>query len=267
MEIYEKGEIWDGDIDNLSYSYTKVILRKGDAFFYARTNTRLTSPVNIEELDAIPIPIQDIWPPYSEDMTRAPTPIPVNCYVKNPSLLDCGSDVEPPTSTLVLAEARICENLKNYPHPNIAQYIGCITQGDRITGLCFEKYDMTLADCLLDRRYSVGRDVYHGIKCGIQHLHRLGLTHNDINPNNIMFKSDGTPVLIDFDSCAYVGEKLVKGGGWEDQIYEYASPANDYAALKKIEEIIGIEMNEGVKRNVNDRKIEGSITSNEMTKR
>jgi serine/threonine protein kinase len=238
MEIYEKGEIWDGEDDNLAFSYTKVILRKGDAFSYARTYVRLTSPINVEELDAIPIPIQDIWPPYSADLTRAPTPIPVNCYVKNISLLDCGSDVEPPPSALVLAEARICENLKKCPHPNIAQYIGCVAQGDRITGLCFTRYDMTLADRLLDRGHSVGRDVCLGIRHGIQHLHRLGLTHNDINPYNIMFKSDGTPVLIDFDSCTYVGEKLLKGGGWEDQIYEYASPANDYAALKKIEEII-----------------------------
>ena len=97
---------------------------------------------------------------------------------------------------------------------------------------------MTLEDRLLDRGHTVGRHVCLGIRRGIQHLHRLGLSHNDINPYNIMFKSDGTPVQIDFDSCAYIGEKLHKGGGWEDQIYEYASPANDYAALKKIEEII-----------------------------
>ena len=67
MEIYEKGEVWDGDGVNLTFSYTKVILRKGDAFFYARKDGRLTSPINVGKLDGIPIPIQDIWPPYSAD--------------------------------------------------------------------------------------------------------------------------------------------------------------------------------------------------------
>jgi serine/threonine protein kinase len=124
------------------------------------------------------------------------------------------------------------------PHPNIAQYIGCITRRNRISALCFTKYHLTLAarldeDCLLDPD-----DICSGIKRGIQHLHGLGLSHNDINPHNIMFKSDGTPVIIDFDSCQTVGEKLLKGGGWDDQIYDVASPANDYAALEKIEETI-----------------------------
>ena len=53
-----------------------------------------------------------------------------------------------------------------------------------------------------------------------------------------MFKSDGAPVLIDFDSCAHVGENLVKVGGREDQYYTHAAPMNDYTALKKIEDII-----------------------------
>jgi hypothetical protein len=34
------------------------------------------------------------------------------------------------------------------------------------------------------------------------------------------------------------GRELVKGGGWEDQIYKIASFENDSSALKKIETII-----------------------------
>ena len=241
MEIYEKGEIWEEEGDGLTFSYTKVILRSGDAFFQARTNLRLTSAINANELDVIPIPIECIRPPYSAELSRAPTPLPVDTYVKSASLLDCESGVELGPSALVLAEARICETLKKNPHPNIAQYIGCVTQGDRITGLCFTRYDKTLADHLSGKGNLVGREVCLDIKRGIQHLHRLGITHNDINPYNIMFKPDGTAVLIDFDSCAHVGEKLLKGGGWEDQIYKYANPVNDYTALKKIEEIIEVQ--------------------------
>jgi serine/threonine protein kinase len=47
-----------------------------------------------------------------------------------------------------------------------------------------------------------------GVLDGIQHLHSLDIVHNDINPANIMFDKDGTLVLIDFDSCRYIGETL-----------------------------------------------------------
>jgi serine/threonine protein kinase len=239
MEVYDTGEIWDGEGDDLAYEYTKVVLKKGDAFYHARTFRRLGSSINVDELKPIPIPTQEILPPYSTDLTRAPTPLPVDCYVKYASLLDCGSDlpVGRRPADLVLAEAKICEILRTVPHPNIAHYIGCLTQGGRISALCFTKYESTLADLLQDET-RLGPEIYDGIRSGIQHLHRLGFSHNDINPYNIMFKSDVAPVIIDFDSCVRIGEKLGKAGGWEDEIYEFASQGNDYSSLKKIEEII-----------------------------
>lgn len=238
MEIYERGEIWDGEGDNLTYCYTNVILRNGNNFFSARTSVRLGEAINIEELESLPISIDDICPPYSLDFSLAPIPLPVDCYIKRPSLLDCGTGAGSRPSDLLLAEARICEILKKSPHPNIANYIGCISRDNRIEALCFAKYHGTLAT-RLNEDYPLDRDdICRGIKLGIQHLHRLGLSHNDINPYNIMFKSDDTPVIIDFDSCQIIGEKLLKGGGWGDQIYEIASPENDYTALEKIQEII-----------------------------
>jgi serine/threonine protein kinase len=35
----------------------------------------------------------------------------------------------------------------------------------------------------------------------VQCLHGLGMAHRDIKPDNIRFRSDGTLVLIDYDSC------------------------------------------------------------------
>jgi serine/threonine protein kinase len=42
------------------------------------------------------------------------------------------------------------------------------------------------------------------LKLAIQHVHSLGLAHNDINPANIIVK-DGMPVLIDFGSARRIG--------------------------------------------------------------
>lgn len=240
MEVYDTGEIWEVDGDDLTYSYTKVILKKGDTFYYAMTSQRLGLAINIEELKPVRIPPQDIMPPYSADLTRAPTPLPGDCYIKFPSLLDCGFDLERTPAALVLAEARICEILRKVTHPNIANYYGCLTQGDVISGLCFTKYETTLAQLLQDENRPINPEIGDGIRSAIQHLHNLGFSHNDINPYNIMFKSDNTPMLIDFDSCARIGEKLGKTGGWEGQNFEFASQDNDYSALERIEGILRV---------------------------
>lgn len=50
------------------------------------------------------------------------------------------------------------------------------------------------------------------ILAAIKHLHSLGMVHNDINPANIMLDEDGTLILIDFDSCRYIGESLGNTG-------------------------------------------------------
>jgi Protein kinase domain len=219
----------------LLFSSTKVILKCGDDYFYARTSLRLTSQIDVSKLDPVLIPIEHLRPLYSADWTRAATPLPDDVYVKVTSLLHCEADIEPPLSALVLAEART--NRLKYAPPE-SPIIGCLTQDNRITGLCFARYKKTLDNRLADPDDMVEREVTIDIRRGIEHLHCLGITHNDINPYNIMFKPDGTAVIIDFDSCAHVGEKLLKGGGWEDQVYSDASPTYDYTALKKIEDII-----------------------------
>jgi serine/threonine protein kinase len=141
---------------------------------------------------------------------------------------------------LFIAETRICEIVKKHPHPNIARYFGCVVQKDRIVGLCLAKYHMTLED-KLNGDLPVPRDILKGIERGLNHLHNLGLIHNDINPSNIMFKAnDDTPIIIDFDSCGKEGDKLVKAGtmGWSDDGFDFATVRNDYYGLKKIEHAI-----------------------------
>jgi hypothetical protein len=67
--------------------------------------------------------------------------------VKRPSLLWYGDTVaSTDVSNLLLNEAQVCEILRANPHPNIAQYLGCVVENDRITGLCFVKYSMNLSE-------------------------------------------------------------------------------------------------------------------------
>lgn len=182
-----------------------------------------------------------MWPLFPAHFTRAPEPLP-DCYIKRPSLLYYG-DTESSTkqSDLLLNEARVCETLRASPHLNIAQYLGCIVENNRIIGLCFVKYDMNLSQRVTkdSKPFDIGH-VMHGIQKGIQHLHSLGLVHCDLNPANILMNGD-TPVVGDFDSCHRVGEKLgIKAGtiGWTSEDFKVALPENDEYGLSKIQEFL-----------------------------
>ena len=144
-------------------------------------------------------------------------------------------------SSLLLHEAEVCEILRASPHPNIAQYLGCIVENDGIMGLCFVKYGMNLYERVTkDSRHFDTNLILRGIQEGIWHLHSLGLIHCDINPANIVV--DGyTLVIVDFDSCPPNGEKLgIKGGtpGWTREDFEFARPENDEYGLTKIRDFL-----------------------------
>jgi serine/threonine protein kinase len=76
-----------------------------------------------------------------------------------------------------------------------------------------------------------------GMRSALEHLHSLGLAHNDFNVSNIMLSSDGQPILIDFGSCQPVGLPLISMAtqGWFDEPFECVSKtSNDWAALTKL---------------------------------
>jgi len=138
-------------------------------------------------------------------------------------------------------EAEVCEILRASPHPNIAQYLGCIVENDRITGLCFVKYDMNLSERVTKDSHPFDTDLFlRGIQKGIRHLHSLDLIHCDLNPTNILMNGD-TPVIGDFDSCRRKGEKLgFKAGtiGWTSEDFKFARPENDQYGLSKIRDFL-----------------------------
>ncbi|OAA63287.1 Protein kinase-like domain protein [Niveomyces insectorum RCEF 264] len=243
MEILENNEAFvlkDGD---LVFDHTKLILRSGSDFFLGRSPLR-NDPctINVENLDLQRIPTESIWPAMEARYTKAPEPPPPECFIKRPSLMYFGDTpaASKPAQQL-LDELEACEILRLHPHPNIAQYFGCISQDDKITGLCFRRYPMTLAERLRDKSASIDKArCLRGVRDGLKHMHGLGLVHNDINPSNIMLDGS-TPIIIDFDSCKKQGEKLgLKSGTreWTKEAAEYALSENDDHSLAKLEEFL-----------------------------
>ncbi|KAF1365713.1 hypothetical protein EJ07DRAFT_160821 [Lizonia empirigonia] len=159
----------------------------------------------------------DVQPKANPTFTQAPEPLPCTCYVKQPSFLNYedttnGQDY----ARQILTKVEACEVLRLHPHPNIARYLGCVVEDDKTD---------------FDRAHFQRK-----IKVGVEHMHKLGLIHGDLNPTNIVLDGD-CAVIIDFDSCKREGDRLgSKAGtpGWELGDTEYARRENDLYSLSLI---------------------------------
>lgn len=241
IEIYAKSEAFIGKDGDIEFDHTKTIFRSGDEYFFARSPLRHThSAADLSKLSLQKIPVEDVWPHMEARFSEAPHSLPPDCYIKRPSLLFFGdSPASQQPAKQILCEVEACEVLRRHPHPNIAQYFGCLSKDCTIIGLCFKKYATTLDKILKDKPAGFDKDnCLQGIRSGLEHMHKLGLVHNDINPRNIMMDGE-TPVIIDFDSCKKQGEPLgLKGGTmrWEKEDAKFALPENDEYDVAKIEE-------------------------------
>nr|POE86977.1 isoform 2 of mapk/mak/mrk overlapping kinase [Quercus suber] len=182
----------------------------------------------------------DIYPevPLSEIITFT-GPVDDKVFLKRPKLSPefLGPLAAP---KLILQEVETLEVLAHHPHPNIIHYHGCVIRRERIVGLIFDLYDMTLKQTL-DRNLIPQLDVENlmtQIRSAVHHLHSLGLAHNDLNPMNIMVHDDNkTLILIDFGSCSPFGTELITAGTfeWTDEDFSTSDMKNDDIGLSKIE--------------------------------
>jgi len=105
---------------------------------------------------------------------------------------------------------------------------------------------VTLSQVLKDGTPFNRERCFCGIEAGVNHLHSLGIIHNDINPTNVMMVGSGDemePVIIDFDSCRPEGKELgPKGGtvGWSLENAEISSRNNDFYGPSKIREALSL---------------------------
>lgn len=160
-------------------------------------------------------------------------------YIKRPKLL-CLDDREATQllPKMLVEEAHVLEFLKPYRHQNLVKYHGCILKQGRIAGIALEKYDIMLQYRFEDDPRALDAIAcMDGIRAGVEHLHSLGLAHNDLNPMNIALDKDDQPVILDFGSCRKFGDALLSGGthGWIDEDYSTSAQHHDEIALQKLD--------------------------------
>jgi serine/threonine protein kinase len=234
--------------------FTIVVFKQYAQIYTARFNGRCTSKTDIspENLTkTVKLDISAFQPVYSEKYTRA-QPFRQH-FVKRPNLLSyfpCNQTSKHRISEEVLQEVQVCEKLKLQPHPNIAEYIGCEVNDGKISGICFKQYKQPLQQKLnpghlnkrafarsacLDGDWCSG--IIEGMKRGIDHLHALGLVHNDLSPSNIMLDERDTAIIIDFGSCRRIGKNLQGVGRtyeWYNDDVRTANPSNDSDAFAEM---------------------------------
>ena len=153
MELLEMNEIVEECDGQFQYADTLIVYRADSNIYHAALKGRSSSPTNIKQEDLrniVQIPVSAYCPRYTSDVSKAPDPIPEDCFLKKPRLISYDRVYKGPQpnsiAESVLAEARVCERLRQNPHPNIATYLGCHVSSDRISGLCFVKYSHTLRE-------------------------------------------------------------------------------------------------------------------------
>ncbi|KAG6059726.1 hypothetical protein E4U32_003836 [Claviceps aff. humidiphila group G2b] len=245
MEIYKSARTFKEKDGEIEFSHAQLIIRgPNQDFYYAITEDRFVTPhtIDLDSLDKTPIDIDNFWPPYSARLLRAPSPVPQDSYIKEANLFDAGHYPELlPPGGLILHEIEAYELLRQHPHPNIAQYRGCIVSDGRITGLCLANYTMTLHQRMEVSTPFDKELCLEGIERGIRHLHSLSIVHNDIKPKNIMLDETDRPIIIDLDSWKQKGQELggMKGTtGWSIEGAKYALFENDIFGLSKVKEFL-----------------------------
>ncbi|PSR82291.1 hypothetical protein BD289DRAFT_437709 [Coniella lustricola] len=143
------------------------------------------------------IPDRDIYPELrNQDLRVAPEDLSANIFIKRPSLHDYyffrGDDGRGllQLRDMLLDEARALEIISQDPHPNIVPYHGCRVRRGYIIGIVFEKLSgYTLWRLLEDGLGDIELIPFmEALRSAVGHLHTLGLSHNDICPQNIIME-------------------------------------------------------------------------------
>ncbi|KAF1977410.1 hypothetical protein BU23DRAFT_295763 [Bimuria novae-zelandiae CBS 107.79] len=129
-------------------------------------------------------------------------------------------------------------HLLDRPHPNLIRYRGCLIERGRIVGIVLDRHPMTLKRRLENgiRGFNV-ENCMREITSAVNHLHSIGLAHNDLTPMNIMVDEHDTSIIVDFGSCQPFGCELITAGtpGWIDEDFTHSVEHHDVDALHKLQ--------------------------------
>lgn len=236
-------EAWETETN--SSKYITFYLVTPDEVVYFGESTKNKREMTLEEYSSALklIPDHEIYPPIPNDIELTLMPQNMDndsAYIKRPGLTNYetmkGTDFVPKA---LLDETLIMERISKSPHLNIIGYYGCRVRRRRITAIALEQLEETLTQCAstpsiqdLDEEQFL-----MALESAVDHIHSLGLAHNDINPDNIMIKN-GAPVLIDFGSCQPFGNRLQSLGtpGWYEELFFTSEKKHDIYSLNKMRE-------------------------------
>lgn len=191
------------------------------------------------------IPDEEVYPniPSQPPLTHAPDSIDHPTYIKRPGL-NSFEDMRgtPFVPKAILQETLIMEQISKAAHPNIIHYYGCRTRRGRICAIVLEELEQTLTQLTPTTEFDTldKTKFADGVESALEHLHSLGLAHNDLNPDNIMIRrgkdDEIHPVLIDFGSCQPFGKPLDSLGtvGWYDKPFFHSELEHDTFGLAKL---------------------------------
>lgn len=225
--------------------YTTFYHVTGDEEVYFGQSPKGKREISLDEYQTALQHVRDdeIYPeiPVDEVLTIAPDHLDdTSAFVKRPGL-DCYETMRgaPYVPRSVLDETLVMERISKTPHPNIIRYHGCRTRRGRITSLVLERLDQTLAQLRpLPTFEQIDRPKFlASLQSAVDHLHSLGLAHNDVNPDNVMVRG-GEPVLIDFGSCQPFGARLQSLGttGWCEEVFYTSEEKHDEYPMRKMGE-------------------------------
>ncbi len=180
-----------------------------------------------------PIPLEHLTTPWVDSYLEAPKPLPPDSFIKsNPAI-----NYEPahPTllSELTRKEVQVYMKLVHSPHPNICPFYGCVREGEHVTALVLKRIPHAFPHFWKDAEVQVPKlKILRGLKRGLDHLHNLGIIHNDINSTNVRLDESLQPVIIDFNTAHPEGAPLSSGGtpGWF-KASEFSVRENDIFGL------------------------------------
>ncbi|KAK5988163.1 hypothetical protein PT974_12303 [Cladobotryum mycophilum] len=238
-------ESWDTETKTAKYVTFYHITPEEEVFFGQSFKNK--RDMSLEEFQAALEHIKDeeLFPevPANVELTIAPENWDNStAFIKRPGLI-CYESVKGTNfiTKSMMDETLIMEQISKNPHPHIVHYHGCHVRRGRITAIVIELLDKTLTQYVstlefeaLDRPKFIA-----ALESAVDHLHSMGLAHNDINPDNIMVK-DGMPVLIDLGSCQPYGNRLQSLGseGWYEELFFTSEKKHDTFSMNKLKEWI-----------------------------